>query len=469
MTSHVNPILCWGICWGILMAKRENNLKVATLKALTAADHRKNLSDGGGLFGEVRIGADGTPAVRFTYRYRAGGKTRDKRIATWPARDLAAIRAERDRLRQMVANGLDPIDEERKAAELERQAWHASEAKRQAEIAEAARLAARMTYGDLFARYRAAHVDKLKGAAEIIRRHQKDVLPAIGAIYADEVTRQMVAAVGQRIADRGARRAAHLTLGDICACYKWAMDIALLDEGQNPAASIKKTRIGDTAKMRDRVLSEAELKHLLQSALPACSLTPMAKAGICLMLATTCRVGELLRARWADINLAAGTWTIPAEHAKNGQAHVIHLSHFAMTAVEELARCRMSAIWLYPDKTGQTHVCIKTLTKQIRDRQKGEAGAMSRRASDTSSLILNGGDWTSHDLRRTAATLMGELGVMPHIIDKCQNHVETNRVTRTYQRQEYMPERKAAFDLLGARLALLANPDAANVLTLKRA
>lgn len=469
MTSHENPILCWGICWGILMAKRENNLKVATLKALTAADHKKTLPDGGGLFGEVRIGADGTPAVWFTYRYRAGGKTRDKRIATWPARDLAAIRAERDRLRQMVANGLDPIEEERKAAELERQAWQAAEAKRLAEAAEAARLAARMTYGGLFARYRAAHVDKLKGAAEIIRRHQKDVLQAIGAIYADEVTRQMVAAVGQRIADRGAGRAAHLTLGDICACYKWAIDTALLDEGQNPAASIKKTRIGNTSKMRDRVLSEAELKHLLQSALPACSLTPMAKAGVRLMLATACRVGELLRARWADINLEAGTWTIPAEHAKNGQAHVIHLSRYAMAAVEELASYAMSAIWLYPNKTGQTHVCLKTLTKQIGDRQKGEAGAMSRRASDTSSLMLDGGDWTSHDLRRTAATLMGELGVMPHIIDKCQNHVEANRVTRTYQRQEYMPERRAAFDLLGARLALLANPDAANVVMLKRA
>lgn len=455
--------------WGQMMAKQENTLKVAILKALSASDHKTTLSDGGGLSGEVRIRADGTPAVSFVYRYRAGDKKREKRLGTWPEKDLAVIRAERNHLRQMVANGLDPIEEERKAAELARQAWQAAEAKRQAEAAEAARLAARMTYGDLFARYRAAHVSKLKGAVEIIRRHQKDVLPAIGAIYADEVTRQMVAAVGQRIADRGARRAAHLTLGDICACYKWAIDTALLDDGQNPAASIKKTRIGDTSKMRDRVLSEAELKHLLQSALPACSLTPMAKAGVRLMLATACRVGELLRARWADIDLAAGTWTVPAEHAKNGQAHVIHLSRYAMTAIEELASHAMSAIWLYPDKTGQTHVCIKTLTKQLRDRQKGEAGAMSRRASDTSSLILDGGDWTSHDLRRTAATLMGELGVMPHIIDKCQNHVEANRVTRTYQRQEYMAERKAAFDVLGERLALLANPDAANVLTLKRA
>ncbi len=93
------------------MAKRENLLRVVTLKALSSDDHKTTLSDGGGLYGDVRIGADGTPAVSFVYRFRSGGKTRDKRVGTWPAKDLAAIRAERDRLRQMVALGVDPIEQ----------------------------------------------------------------------------------------------------------------------------------------------------------------------------------------------------------------------------------------------------------------------------------------------------------------------------------------------------------------------
>ncbi|WP_432721275.1 tyrosine-type recombinase/integrase [Jeongeupia wiesaeckerbachi] len=444
-------------------------MKELTLKALTEADAGLRLGLPGGLSGKVRVSSKGV-SVDFQARFRGeDGRPRDKRLGSWPKLKLAQIFADYRTLAGEVAKGNDPIELERRAREADERANRLAIAQRLQEEAEAARRLARMTYGELFTKYCAGHVNQLRGKDEIIRRHHKDVLPRIGGVYVDEVTRQMVAGVGQTIADRGARRAAHLTLGDISACFKWAIETALLDEGQNPAATIKKTRIGDASKLRERVLSEAELRELLQARLPASNLSPSAQAAIKVMLATLCRVGELMRAQWRHLDLAAGLWTVPAENAKNGEAHVIHLSAFASAAFLELQSLAISSKWIFPGRSGETHVCDKTLTKQIGDRQRGDVETLSARSQDTSSLILPGGRWTSHDLRRTGATLMGELGVAPYVIDKCQNHVEKNRVTRTYQRQELLAERQAAFELLGKRLALLADPEANNVVALRRA
>lgn len=57
-----------------------------------------------------------------------------------------------------------------------------------------------------------------------------------------------------------------------------------------------------------------------------------------------------------------------------------------------------------------------------------------------------------HDLRRTGATMLGELGYDSDLIDLCLNHKETNDVTATYQLQKRLPERKAAFEALGEKI-----------------
>jgi integrase len=53
---------------------------------------------------------------------------------------------------------------------------------------------------------------------------------------------------------------------------------------------------------------------------------------------------------------------------------------------------------------------------------------MKNRAKATGALLLKGGAWTPHDLRRTGATMMGRLGVRLDVIEKCLNHVEQKRI-----------------------------------------
>ena len=58
-------------------------------------------------------------------------------------------------------------------------------------------------------------------------------------------------------------------------------------------------------------------------------------------------------------------------------------------------------------------------------------------SKDVDALVLPGGKWTPHDLRRTAATTMAELGALPDVVEKCLNHTEVGKVKRIYQRAQY--------------------------------
>jgi integrase len=91
-------------------------------------------------------------------------------------------------------------------------------------------------------------------------------------------------------------------------------------------------------------------------------------------------------------------------------------------------------------------VDVKSVSKQVGDRQRRfkERKALRNRRNDDS-LVLSGdsaGEWTPHDLRRTAATMMQALGISPDVIDRCQNHVLAgSRVRRHYLTHEYAEEK----------------------------
>ena len=105
------------------------------------------------------------------------------------------------------------------------------------------------------------------------------------------------------------------------------------------------------------------------------------------------------------------------------------------------------------NKKGDIPVCVKSINKQINDRQRETP--MKGRSKLTGTLRLSGGHWTPHDLRRTAATIMGHCGVLSEIIERCLNHVETSKLKRTYQRQEPRQQMQEAWNLLGQRLETL--------------
>ena len=79
--------------------------------------------------------------------------------------------------------------------------------------------------------------------------------------------------------------------------------------------------------------------------------------------------------------------------------------------------------------------------------------------------------WTIHDLRRTVATGMAELGVQPHIIEALLNHVSGHKggVAGIYNRATYDKEKREALNLWGEHVLSVIEGRGAKVLPLKRA
>ena len=146
---------------------------------------------------------------------------------------------------------------------------------------------------------------------------------------------------------------------------------------------------------------------------------------------------------------------------KNQRNHLIHLSDFAAQHFAELATLREAdritgkpLPWVFPDSRGTGPVCIKSFGKQLADRQSSESARLQNRTKSVDALVLEGGRWTAHDLRRTASTMMSQLGIPDDVINECQNHIKQG-MSGLYIQDRREAEQIEAFDALGQRLATL--------------
>lgn len=340
-------------------------------------------------------------------------------------------------------------EDARTAAREAEQARLASEkaAKEEAQ----ARQAARKTVQDLFDHW--AKVDLINrkdGGDEVRRMFKKDVLPHLGTMPLDEVKKGHITEVTDAMLARGVNRAAKIAFSLMRQMFRFAVDRDMIE--YDPTVSIRKAKIGGKDVERDRVLSEEEIRTLAKLA-PEAGLLPSTEAAIWIALSTCCRIGELMNARRENVDLKSGCWLIPAEDSKNGKPHTVTLSQFATQQFERIKSLSGNSEWCYPNTQKTGPVCSKTVTKQLgdRQRQKGQE-VMSNRSAKAQALVLKGGKWTPHDLRRTGATLMTALGVLPEVAERCLNHTEENKIKRTYQRHSYTKEMAAAWHALGQYL-----------------
>lgn len=444
-------------------------------KSFSEVHNQKSIYESGGTIrGKVRVskknnGTKPSISIWFRYRYKFQGRLKDVSLGTWPKTPLKEIRSLASQAKLDLESRIDPAAK-KKADKLEKvisqtNELSALEGQRNDQLVSQKRI----KVNELFNRWGKLDLINHKDKGQAIRRlFEKDVLPRIGDIAVADVKKSDVMSVIDSLLERKVDRTAKMTLSLIRQMFRFAQTRDLIDI--EPTASIPKSKIGKPDTERDRVLSEDEIKELYKK-IPSAHMTVPAEAAIWIALSTGCRIGEILKAKWGDIDLEKKTWLIPPENSKNGDALEIYLSSFAKKQFEKLKSINNSIIWCYPNRENNNHVCPKTITKQIIDRQLGDVGniqknPMNGRSKHTKALILSGGKWTPHDLRRTAGTLMTALGVLPDIADKCLNHKEQNRIRRTYLRHNYENEKREAWRLLGDRLDILTNTQATNVSTL---
>ena len=417
------------------------------IKATKGTGKDQFWGDGAGLY--LRVSPTGSRV--WVYRYKdSTGKTHWLDIGAYPSTSLSEARAHAAALKVKRRNGIDPTVE-RASNQAEKLAIEAAKTSKITEMN------ARMTVHSLFDRWMSLEISKRKDkGAETCRMFNKDILPSLGGMAVADVKKLDIAKIIDIVQSRGGEgRMAAMTLAGMRQMFRFAVERDVIES--EPTATIRKSRIHKAVE-RDRVLTKDEIGLLVEK-LPASGLNESGQLAVYAMLATCCRVSELSQANTADLNLTAKSWRIPVENTKNKKEHIVALSPFALEIFRKLLDRSdlFGGQWLMPAMHKPGPVNEKTLTKQIGDRQRPGLAPIQGRSALTEALVLPGGKWTAHDLRRTGATLMSEIGVRPDVIDKCLNHTEQNKMKRIYQRHDYKDEMQAAWRLLGTKLERLTN------------
>lgn len=446
-------------------------LTVKELEAIRPDQDGETFTMGDGMQGLVIARAQGV-SIKVSWRYKIDGKQRRIVLGTWrKGESLKAFRDMRDSMQAELRRGIDPIEKGR--ADRLNEAAALAESKRAASNRlEAERLLnARQTVQELFSAWEAAALKtRADKGAEVRRSFTADVFPLIGDIAAQDIQRvhvnRIILEIGKRATpERDMVRTKRKTLADIRQMFDWAVDQELI--ATNPTANIKKHKLGKDGE-RDRVLSEGEVVELFKK-LPLSGLHEISRTALMIQISTMCRIGELLAAEWAHVDMDRGQWTIP--ETKNGKKFTVDISPFALIQFETLKRLTGKTPWLIPNSSLTGPIDPKAITKQTADRQRGNAEPLAGRTQQTDSLSLSGGQWRPHDLRRTGATMCAELGALPDVIERCLNHTVSERMKRIYQRAQYGGHMREAWHTLGARLEILqlqAMGLAENVATLNK-
>ncbi|MDD2894239.1 MAG: tyrosine-type recombinase/integrase [Halothiobacillaceae bacterium] len=415
-------------------------ITVKELEAIKPGDKEIVVDVGEGL--RLRIYPSGKRA--WVLRYQLNGNRQVMALGSYEFMSLKAARRSANEARKLIDQGIDP-----KA--------HAQETERARIVKiEAERLAheSRRLFKPTAERWMELEISQRKqGASEMLRSFTKDVFPFIGEREIGSIKRQELIELLDIIKARGSSVQANRTLTAIKQLFNWCVLREYLDS--NPLAMVKKSKIGGAEKERERTLSESEIRELCDK-LPDAGLGRATELSLWILLSTAARVGEIIQARWSEVDLDNGVWTIPARTAKNGKAIPITLSNFALRHFKELREIHHWNDWDMPStKKDGYHVCEKSITRQVKDRQTD--APFSGRSKAVSALILSGGNWTPHDLRRTAATMMRGLGTSSDVIEKCLNHTEQNKLIKTYQQADLSGEMRTAWIRLGEKLSEVLN------------
>src|SRR6516162_8622094 len=234
---------------------------------------------------------------------------------------------------------------------------------------------------------------------------------ALAKLSLTDIDRRAVALVlGEIERDRGpvARNRARSALS---AFFGWTITKGLLDA--NPVEGTAKVNEGGS---RERVLTQDELRQLWRT------LGDDRFADIVrLLLLTGQRRNEIGGLQWGEVDLAKGIIILPAHRTKNKRKHELPLSRQALAILSRQPR----------------RASLFSKTEGFKNWDKGKA-RLDRR--------LGIAPWRLHDLRRTAATGMAELGVQPHIIEAVLNHVSGHKagVAGIYNRARYADEMRTA-------------------------
>jgi integrase len=348
----------------------------------------------------VRVYPTGRKAFVIQYRVGGGRAARQRRLALGDVNkiSLAAARKVAKQKLGAVAGGADPSGERKR---------------------ERARLEPSLDAYETDLKRR--HVVQRKQVMSLLRR---EMARPLGNAELDRLTRndlvERIAAVeasGRSGTAQELRKVAAVFLG-------WCADTGRI--AASPLAGWRRQRRTRMQRINrpGRALEDRELPLLWQAA---------AKEGwpfgpyLQMLLLLGQRRTETALMQWADLDLKAGEWRIPAAATKSGRLHRVPLPPQAVAILSILPREARSA-YVFPGRHGAALSGWSKRLPPVYERT-GAAGMAH---------------WTPHDLRRTMRTGLGRLGVDRVIAELLLNHAISDELTAIYDRAEYWQQRTEA-------------------------
>jgi integrase len=276
--------------------------------------------------------------------------------------------------------------------------------------------------------YLAAKEDRVRPRTfqEARRYLQGPHFKPLHAMPLDRITRRDVATRLVAITRESGPITAARARTTLSAMFAWAMGMGLAENN-----AVIGTAKPDQPSSRERVLEDDELAAIWR----ACGDDDYGRF-VRLLVLTGCRRQEIGNMAWPEIDLDRGVWTIPAARTKNARAHELPLPPLALSIIEAVPHMVSREKLFGARGIGFTRW---SASKRELDERAGVA------------------DWHLHDLRRTAATRMVDLGVAPHIVEAVLNHFSGHRagVAGIYNRSSYEREIRSALIMWADRVRSL--------------
>ncbi|VGM96511.1 Prophage CP4-57 integrase [uncultured Avibacterium sp.] len=383
-------------------------------KAKFSAGGRNELNDGGGLF--LQLTPTGSKIWRIRYDNPATGKRTKLTLGNYPELSLAQARTKRKEIRALLVQGIDPK-------------FHLAQAKAE----QAQKL--NNTFLAIAEQWRKKRENEIKPLTMLKnwRRLEMYLFPILGNYPVTEINSPLLVNAVKPLDEKGYNDTLHRMINLANQILDYAVTIGALEINPCYKASgayHRKPQVSNAA------IHYSELPALMRSVADDRG-EELTKYLFKWELLSMVRPSEAVSVEWSEIDFEKNLWHIPAEKMKKVKtgafAHTVPLSSQMIDILKQLRPITGTHKFVFPSFARSS---------KPKSMSKGTIASALRRMGYT-------GEQTAHGLRTVGRTYLEDQMTDHRIGESCLAHKIGDKTSRTYNRADYVEQRRPAMQQWG--------------------